>query len=96
MTLAYYLICNSLPVVRQSLSASQSVGSGKIEGTGQLLTWLSALFPDFSRVDYKLYVITGETLPDFSLLFSQYGVLCLYVALALWFACMVYRRRDLK
>lgn len=92
MTLSYYFICNGLPVVRQTLAKRP----GENEGVAALLKWLTALFPDFSRVDYKLYVISGKDLPEISLLLGQYGVLVLYSGLALWAACAIYRRRDLK
>lgn len=92
MTISYYFICNGLPVVRQTLAQSP----GETESMALLLKWMTGLFPDFSRVDYKLYVLSGKTLPDFSLLLGQYGVLALYSALALWVACAIYRRRDLK
>jgi hypothetical protein len=92
VTLSYYFICNGLPVVRQSIT--QRPGEG--DGAGALLRWATALFPDFSRVDYKLYVVSGTELPAISLLLSQYGVLMLYSALALWVACVIYRKRDLK
>lgn len=92
MTLSYYFICNGLPVVRQALAQRQDGD----EGTVALLKWLTALFPDFSRVDYKLFVVSHKLLPDFSLLLVQYGILALYAVLALWAACAIYRRRDLK
>lgn len=92
MTISYYFICNGLPVVRQT--AMQRPGDG--DSVAALLKWATALFPDFGRVDYKLYVVSGKTLPDLTLLLSQYGVLVLYSGLALWAACAIYRRRDLK
>jgi ABC-type transport system involved in multi-copper enzyme maturation permease subunit len=92
MTISYYFICNGLPVVRQTLT--QRPGEG--DGASALLRWATALFPDFSRVDYKLYVVSGADLPAVSLLLSQYGVLMLYSVLALWVACIIYRKRDLK
>ena len=64
--------------------------------TAEGLKWLTAIFPDFSRVDYKLFVASGVSLPDIGLLINQYGLLVLYSALVLFLACVVYEKRDLK
>ncbi|TLM68918.1 MAG: hypothetical protein FDZ69_01565 [Deltaproteobacteria bacterium] len=92
MTLSYYFICNGLPVVRQALVSRP----GENEGLATLLKWATALFPDFSRVDYKLYVVSAQALPGLPILLYQYGVLILYAVLALWAACVIYQGRDLK
>ena len=91
MILAFYLICNGLPVVRQSLMGSQSD-----VGMQRLLQVITAFFPDFSQVDYKRFVIMGESLPSFSQLCGSYSLLLFYISIALWLACVVYERRDLK
>ena len=95
MTLSYYFTCNGLPVVRQALER-RAVAGEDVGNSDLLLQWMTAFFPDFSRVDYKLYVVSDEAFPELVPLVSQYGLLFLYAALALWGACMVYQRRDLK
>lgn len=92
MTISYYFICNGLPVVRQTLQRQSDESEVAID----FLKWATAIFPDFSRVDYKLYVVSGKAFPDIVVLLSQYGALIFYSALALWLACEIYRRRDLK
>ena len=92
MTLAYYLICNGLPVVRQSLAGLPE----KISGMRGMLKVMTAFFPDFGRIDYKRFVVMEKDFPDLMQLACSYGLLLLYVAVALWLACAVYQRRDLK
>lgn len=95
MTISYYLTCNGLPVVRHSLS-SGIYGNGPSPVMKSFLQVLTFFFPDFNRLDYKLYVIGNNTLPDAGLLLSQYGMLAAYTVLALVLASAVYRKRDLK
>ncbi len=95
MAVSYYMTCNGLPVVRQSL-ATRTIGADQSLFMDNVLRGLTALFPDFGRLDYKLYVIGQEAFPDPGLLLSQYGLLGFYIVLALFLACAVYGRRDLK
>ena len=94
-SLAYYAICLGLPVVRQAVAQQHAAGE---EGGGLvlLLQGLTALFPDFNHLDFKYLIITGQALPEPSLLATSFSVAGLYVVLALGLACLVYQRRDLQ
>jgi ABC-type transport system involved in multi-copper enzyme maturation permease subunit len=93
LSISYYFICNGLPVVRDSL-----LQQGGTEGSGfaLLLKGMTAIFPDFERFNYKVYVVTDQLFPATGELLVNFGLLFAYVALALWAACAVYGKRDLK
>lgn len=93
LSISYYFICNGLPVVRDSL-----LPQGATVGNGYktLLKWLTAIFPDFDRFNYKIYVVSEQIIPALGELFVNFGLLSAYICLALWAACAVYSMRDLK
>ena len=93
LSVSYYFICNGLPVVRDSL-----VQQGVSEGTGfaLVLKWMTAVFPDFDRFNYKIYVVSGHIFPAVAELTVNFGLMFVYVCLVLWMACAVYSKRDLK
>lgn len=94
LSLSYYFICSGLPVVREFISSKPSPeGSMNLEG---LLKWMSAVFPDFSRFDFKALAISERARPLVEYLLTDFLQMGLYVALVLFFACLVYRQRDLK
>lgn len=90
LTLCYYFICSGLPVVRQSYKqvSNQSVDS--------LLLLLTAIFPDFSRLDFKTMVASDERAFVLSQIALPFGVATLYIIIILWFTCFIYERRDLQ
>jgi ABC-type transport system involved in multi-copper enzyme maturation permease subunit len=92
LTISYFFICNGLPVVRASI-ASRTDLSAMLP---LLLQGLTALFPDFSRFDFK-ELITSESAINLFLKFAvDLGLLALYLTAALWLATLVYQRRDLQ
>ena len=96
LTISYYLTCNGLPVVRQSLEQKIVMGENVSTFMLEMLKWLTAVFPDFSRFDYKRYVFAVDIVPDFTWVVINSSLLLLYAFLALWCSCAIYRRRDLK
>lgn len=94
LTLSYYLICSGLPVVREMVDQRHSVDQG--ETVSEILKWLTAVFPDFSRFDYKNYVIFPEQLPGYSQIGTHFAVIVLYVVIMLWLASEIYNKRDLQ
>ena len=93
LSISYYFICNGLPVVRDSL-LQQSTGGAT--GYTTLLKWMTAIFPDFGRFNYKIYVVTEQVFPATGSLFVNFGLMFVYLCLVLWAACIVYGKRDLK
>ena len=95
ISLSFYAICSGLPVVRETVSqrAEQSEG---LAGLKTLLAWMTAVFPDFDRLDFKNMIASSDSMPDFSLLLVNFGLTISYTVLFLWFACLVYQRRDLQ
>ena len=92
VSLAFYAICSGLPVVREAVSQR----SGNEDGLLSLLVGLTALFPDFDRLDFKNSIAATAPLPDLSLILINFGVVAAYTGLALWLAALVYQRRDLQ
>lgn len=93
LTAAYYGICSGLPVVRESMSQQliQEADSGLL----YFLQVMTAIFPDFSQLDFKDIVVSSQSLVDVASVFTHFGVAVLYVALVITFACHLYTRRDL-
>lgn len=95
ISLAFYAICSGLPVVREAVS-QQVLQGGSLPGLDAALRWLTAVFPDFQRLDFKNLIASSAPLPDLSLLLVNFGLTLSYVGLFLWLACLVYQRRDLQ
>ena len=57
LTLCYYFICTGLPVVRESFKQKMRCRSSQFLDI--LLKWLTALFPDFSWLDFKTLVASS-------------------------------------
>jgi len=93
LSISYYFICNGLPVVRDSLSQQST---SDVTGYATLLKWMTAVFPDFDRFNYKIYVVTEQIFPAAGDLIVNFGLMSAYVCLVLWAACAVYNKRDLK
>ncbi|MDX8390764.1 MAG: hypothetical protein R8M38_09775 [Mariprofundaceae bacterium] len=88
LSASYYLICSGLPVVREMMrqSAEESV----------FLVVLGAVFPDFSRLDFKDMVVSKLLSMDLNMIALHCTVTVLYVVLAVYLACILYDRRDLQ
>ncbi len=93
LTLCYYFICSGLPVVRSSLKQKVVAGSTFLD---TLLKGLTALFPDFSRLDFKTLAASSDPAPALSQLLLTFGLSTLYIMIVLWLACVIYERRDLQ
>ncbi|MHB1015199.1 MAG: hypothetical protein ACYC2W_07965 [Desulfurivibrionaceae bacterium] len=95
ISLSFYAICSGLPVVREAVS-QRGTREGAQQGLENMLRWLTAVFPDFDRLDFKNMIASSAPLPDLSLMLINFGLTISYVGLFLWLACLVYQRRDLQ
>ncbi len=93
LTLAYYFICNGLPVVRASVNQRITENSG--DTLALMLKFLSGLFPDFSRLDFKSLVTSGLAAPSIGELSFIFSVSLLYIVIMLWLASFSFKKRDL-
>jgi Cu-processing system permease protein len=94
VSLCFYLICSGLPVVRESMA--QRTDAQALAPTLRLLQGMTAVFPDFSRLDFKNAVVSMAARPELSHLFSPFALFLAYTILLLWMAGAVYRKRDLQ
>ncbi len=94
LTLSYYFICTGLPVVREAFGQEKE---GKVEAAISLvLKYMTAVFPDFSMIDFKGAVVSEESLSlslDFA---SPFILLFIYIGIFLWVSCVIYEKRDLQ
>ncbi len=93
LTLSYYLICSGLPVVRESFSQKAGIDSPLLP---KLLQGLTAIFPDFTRLDLKTLAASSDVLPPWVELLLPFALTGLYTVIVLWLACLIYQRRDLQ
>lgn len=95
ISLSFYAICSGLPVVREAigLQVLQTEPQPRLEFA---LRWLTSVFPDFDRLDFKNMIASSAQLPDLSLLLINFGLTLSYVGLFLLLACLVYQRKDLQ
>lgn len=93
LTLCYYFICSGLPVIRESILQAPGEASQTID---LLLKWLTAVFPDFSWLDFKTLVASQDMSPPFSDLLLSFGLSIMYIGIVLWLSCAIYKRRDLQ
>ncbi|MBU1564050.1 MAG: hypothetical protein KJ630_00305 [Proteobacteria bacterium] len=94
LSLCYYFTCTGLPVVRESFKQKSAAGeSNTLEG---ILQWLTAIFPDFSSLDFKTSVPTADLVPPPMQLAMPFALATLYIIIVLWLACTIYQRRDLQ
>ena len=95
LSVAYYGICSGLPVVRASILQHVSQGEGS-STMALLLQGLTAIFPDFSRLDFKDFVISDAPITGWAGIGMNITASVLYVAIAVTLACVLYARRDLR
>jgi hypothetical protein len=93
LTLSYYFICSGLPVVRDVLKNQPKAEIS--QGLISTLKWMTAFFPDFSRLDFKTMITVAENMVSPKDLFSIFGLSALYIIILLWFASLIYQKRDL-
>jgi hypothetical protein len=94
LTLCYYLICSGLPVVRESFK--QKIVADSNHSLISMLKWLTAIFPDFSWLDFKTLAASSDPAPVASQLALPFALATLYIIIVLWIACAIYERRDLQ
>jgi ABC-type transport system involved in multi-copper enzyme maturation permease subunit len=94
LTLCYYFICSGLPVVRESLK--QKIIADTSHSLDALLKWLTAIFPDFSWLDFKTLAASSDAVPVATQLTLPFALATLYIVIVLWLACVIYERRDLQ
>jgi len=90
LSASYYAICSGLPVVRASTAQHDG------QGLNLLLQLMTALFPDFSRLDFKDEVLTASLSLDTAIIFTNFSVAILYACVMVSLACWFYARRDLQ
>jgi len=95
ISLSFYAICSGLPVVREAVN-QQAARTEGLTGLKTMLLWMTAVFPDFDRLDFKNMIASSAPLPDISLMLVNFGLTISYLGLFLWLACLVYQRRDLQ
>ena len=91
LTLSYYGICSGLPVVRE---AAQENGQTAMQDS--LLRLLTAIFPDFSWLDFKDLITSSNNLPGWTELAWPFLLLFLYGFLILSLAGYIFARRDIQ
>ncbi len=96
LTLSYYLISSGLPVVRESFKQLVELDSSGNQYFDFLLKWMTALFPDFSWLDFKYLISSGEPVLSTLHLILPFVLSTLYVIIFLCLTCFIYERRDLQ
>jgi Cu-processing system permease protein len=97
LALSYNFICSGLPVVREMIKIRLKIEANvTTEMIDVALRWLTAVFPDFSRYDFRLVISDPASLPTLSQFGVTFGVVVLYLIIVLSAACAVFQRRDLQ
>lgn len=93
LSLCYYFICTGLPVVRESID--QKTETGVSQSLSGILQGLTAIFPDFSQLDFKTLAASSDQASPFMEIGQPFLLGFLYMVIVLWLACLIYKRRDL-
>jgi hypothetical protein len=97
LALSYNFICSGLPVVREMVKIRlKSQDNTSEQFIDIVLRWMTAVFPDFSRFDFRMFISDPTALPSFSQVAVTFGIVPLYLVIVLWAACAVFNRRDLQ
>ncbi len=94
LSIFYCMICSGLPVVREAFAGPFQAEHGK--AVGLVLKLATFFFPDFDRLDFKQFVTSPQPVSDPAAVFTSFSLAAAYIAMAVWAACMIYQRRDLK
>ena len=94
VSLCYYMICSGIPVVCEIVAQRMRESAGSI--IYKFLQVMTAVFPDFSRLDFKDAVVSGLNPPQLTHTLTAFGVVVTYTVLALFLSGTVYKRRDLQ
>ena len=93
LTIAYYGVCTGLPVVRETVQ--QRVGETNIKVLAFILKSMEIIFPDFSKLDIKSFVISACHSLSMSIMLAISGLYIGYIILVLWFSSVIFQRKDL-
>lgn len=94
VSLAFYMICSGLPVVRDLFDIEEV--AAVVSSIRKILLGLTSIFPDFSRLDFKNAVVSTVNMPEASFMVTNFALFIAYTGIMLWMACAVYQRRDLQ
>jgi Cu-processing system permease protein len=94
LSLCYYFICTSLPVVREFIS--QKTESGMNQYLSGIPQGLTAILPDFSRLNVKTLAASSDQASPFLEIGQPFLLGFLYMVIVLWLACLIYKRRELQ
>ena len=94
ITLSYYFTCTGLPVVRESFNNKMEI-TGESSSLNFILKYASAIFPDFSHLDFKLYVMSPVNTPGLETIFSVFSLSVIYVVIFLFISAYFYDKRDI-
>jgi hypothetical protein len=82
-------------VVREAF-VQKAANLGELQSNSKLLSFMTAVFPDFERLDFKSYIVAAVGFPPLELLATGFGIALLYTTIFLWLGAIVYQRRDLQ
>ncbi len=94
LSMAYYFICSGLPVVREAFAHQSGQGEASSSMT-YLLQGLTAIFPDFQRLDFKDAVVSLALTPGILQIVTSFALSAMYIVMLVAIACIFYGRRDL-
>jgi Cu-processing system permease protein len=94
VSLCYYMICSGIPVVCEIVAQRMRESAGSV--IYKFLQVMTAVFPDFSRLDFKDAVVSSLNPPQLTHTLTAFGVVVTYTVLALFLSGTVYKRRDLQ
>lgn len=94
VSLAFYMICSGLPVVRNLFDIDEMAAT--VSSIRKILLGMTSIFPDFSRLDFKGAVVSTVNIPETSFIVTNFSLFIAYTVIMLWMACAVYQRRDLQ
>ena len=92
LSVSYYFICVGLPVVREAVQKGQDVDVA----LARILKAMTAIFPDFSRFDFKSLVTAPLQQPLSHYVGSDFFLAAAYVAVVLTVTAIIYQKRDLQ
>lgn len=90
LSVSYYFICIGLPVVRETVQRNDD------RLAAAMLKGMTAIFPDFSRFDFKSLITAPLPQPLSQYLSDNCLLAAAYIAVALVVTVMIYQKRDLQ
>ncbi|MDX8398125.1 MAG: ABC transporter permease subunit [Mariprofundaceae bacterium] len=86
MSLAYYLISSSLPVIRSFMASSDNIA------LNTMFSILTFIFPNYSRLDYKDAIASASPL---TVPYDQFFLAVLYCFFVLSITRLIYQHKDI-